>query len=260
MSQSDTWELPVTITQRQLESAFRNINELNAFTAGIMTDSSNSLEIAKEALFHACVSNFILKRHASNAKVKTINLLHDYNTATNKTLTVAAALYDADFLRYCALQMALWSKRMTTPTTNFNDAGGVSLRKHTSGEFQRVLLLDEFSKRINYNMLADVFNKEIVQMPTFNTVTSWLGQDASYSFESCSKVASGTSNESKTELGGVVGIIHDKHALGITTRRERVTTSPFNAKGEYYNYFNKAEIGYFNDLSENSVVFVLQGA
>ena len=39
---------------------------------------------------------------------------------------------------------------------------------------------------------------------------------------------------------------------------ERRSTSERNNHDEYTNYYNKANIGYFNDMSENGIVFYLE--
>ena len=42
--------------------------------------------------------------------------------------------------------------------------------------------------------------------------------------------------------------------MGVTLNERRSTTER-NNKDEYTNYYNKANIGYFNDMSENGIVF-----
>ena len=55
---------------------------------------------------------------------------------------------------------------------------------------------------------------------------------------------------------GVIAVAYDFEALGVTMK-ERRTTTERNNKDEYTNYYNKANIGYFNDMSENGIVFYL---
>lgn len=258
-NQIDTWELPLTIARRQLQSCFDSESGYNAFWAGVNTDVTTKKENAKQLMAQIALCNFIVDHVSSdnNAKVKKINLLHEYNTATNKTLTVTTALHDADFLRFAALQIQLWSDRMSMATKLFNHDG---LLKHTSKDMQRLVLISEFAKSLEYNMEADTYHNEIVKIGDHIELPSWLGQDDTFSFKSCTKVQRKQSGEEEADqtVNGVVGILHDRYALGITVLNERVTSSPYNAKGEYYNYFNKADIGYFNDQSENAVVFTME--
>ena len=45
--------------------------------------------------------------------------------------------------------------------------------------------------------------------------------------------------------------------MGVTITERRGTTQR-NNKDEYTDYFNKATYGYFNDLSENGIVFYVK--
>ena len=53
---------------------------------------------------------------------------------------------------------------------------------------------------------------------------------------------------------GIIGVIFDRDALGVSNLQRRVTTN-YNAKAEFYTNFYKFDAGYFNDLNENFVVF-----
>ena len=56
---------------------------------------------------------------------------------------------------------------------------------------------------------------------------------------------------------GILGIIFDRDALGVSNLDRRVT-SQYNAKGEFFNNWYKADAGYFNDMNENFVVFYVK--
>ena len=54
-----------------------------------------------------------------------------------------------------------------------------------------------------------------------------------------------------------MGFIFDKYALGTHRAEEETLTTPLNASGRYFNTFHFAEQLWFNDLSENGIVFCL---
>ena len=58
-------------------------------------------------------------------------------------------------------------------------------------------------------------------------------------------------------MANIVACIYDRDAMGVTIDKRR-TKSIYNPKDEYTNYFMKAEMGFYNDLSENGVVFYLE--
>ena len=55
---------------------------------------------------------------------------------------------------------------------------------------------------------------------------------------------------------GVVGIAHDIDAIGVTVWNNNIT-SQYNGRGDYTNYWINLEVGLYNDLNENGVVFQL---
>ena len=55
-------------------------------------------------------------------------------------------------------------------------------------------------------------------------------------------------------MPGVLGVIFDHDAAGITNDKRRVTSN-YNAKAEFTNMFYKQDANYFVDLNENAVVF-----
>lgn len=55
-------------------------------------------------------------------------------------------------------------------------------------------------------------------------------------------------------MTGILGVMFDRDALGVSNLNRRVTTN-YNPKAEFYTNFYKFEAGYFNDMNENFVVF-----
>ena len=50
--------------------------------------------------------------------------------------------------------------------------------------------------------------------------------------------------------------MYDRDAMGVTITKRNGTTER-NNHDEYTNYYNKATYGYFNDMSENGIVFYI---
>ena len=106
---------------------------------------------------------------------------------------------------------------------------------------------------------SDTFHDIYTKMKAGETVPYWQGSGTDYNFTSTSKInAVPSSNEDtgKTPItvNGVLAVIFDRDALGVSNLDRRVTTQ-YNAKAEFTNYFYKHDAGYFNDLNENFVVF-----
>ena len=68
-----------------------------------------------------------------------------------------------------------------------------------------------------------------------------------------------SSHGTDIQESGILAVMFDRDALGVTNLDRRVTTQ-YNAKAEFFNNFYKFEAGYFNDLNENFVVFFVKDA
>ena len=188
-------------------------------------------------------------------KAKGYNLLNMYNTETNHTLTVASALIDPDFLRYSSMMINLVSNRMAVLSRTFNDG---SIDRFTSRDMQIINILADFNSRFTSYLQADTFHKELVALPNFKAVPYWQGSGTNWSFADVSSIKVQPANsELPIQMANIVACIYDRDAMGVTIDKRR-TKSIYNPKDEYTNYFMKAEMGFYNDLSENGVVFYLE--
>ena len=68
-----------------------------------------------------------------------------------------------------------------------------------------------------------------------------------------------TAGGKDVQAGGILAVMFDRDALGVTNLDRRVTTA-YNPRGEFFTNFYKFDAGYFNDLNENFVVFYVKDA
>ena len=102
-------------------------------------------------------------------------------------------------------------------------------------------------------MNSITYHNEFVKLPKAETVPYWQAPD-DYSFEKISTINVKTSEGNTVTTSGILGVMFDHDALGVTNEDRRVTTH-YNAKAEFTNYFYKVDSNYFNDFNENMVVF-----
>ena len=93
--------------------------------------------------------------------------------------------------------------------------------------------------------------------PPCETVPYWQGSGTDYSFDSISAINVTTPEKATVNKKGILAIMFDSESVGISNLNRRVTTN-YNPKGEFYNNFFKMEVGAFNDLNENFVVFFVE--
>ena len=262
-----TFEVPVSITERQVKESFSSAAQLNGFLSMIYSAVEKSMTIKTDALIMRTINNMIGEtlfadaakfttsgktiNYGSASTVRCVNLLKLYNTAKGTTLTADKCLTDGEFIRFASYQMGLYADRLQSISTLFNVGGK---ERFTPKDALHTVLLSDFAKGAQAYLYADTYNKEQVLLPNAETVASWQGSGQDYSFAHTSAINIKTSGNHDITIGGVLGVMFDRDALGVCNLDKRVTTN-YNAKAEFFNNYYKFDAGYFNDTNENFVVF-----
>ena len=247
-----TFEVPMSFAERQVKSAFDNAAQLNSFFSMIYNAIDKSMTVKVDGLVSRTINNMIGETLVNGAgTVKAVNILKMYNQKFGTKLTANNCIYEPEFIRYASLIIGLWSDRLTKLSTLFN-VGGKD--RFTSKDLQHIVLLSEFEAYAKAYLYSDTYHKEFTALPNAEKVAYWQGSGTNYDFASTSKIHVTTSSGDEVEQSGILGIIFDRDALGVSNLDRRVTTN-YNAKGEFFNNWYKFDAGYFNDLNENFVVF-----
>lgn len=252
-----TFEVPISITERQVKESFGSAAELNGFISMLYAAVEKSMTIKTDALIMRTINNMIVETFANepqNGEARAINLLARYNTQFNKQLTAAKAIYDSDFVRFASYVIALFADRFGTISTLFNVGGKA---RFTSSDRLHIVLLSEFAKAAQTYLYSDTYHNEFVKLPNAETVPYWQGSGKTYAFADTATIKTTKTVEGtavNTTISGILGVMFDRDSLGVCNLDRRVTTS-YNAKAEFFNNFYKFDAGYFNDTNENFVVF-----
>lgn len=262
-----TFEVPVSITERQVKESFSSAAQLNGFLSMIYSAVEKSMTIKTDALIMRTINNMIGETlfadadkftpsgktisYASASTVRCVNLLYLYNQAKGTNLTADKCLTDGDFIRFASYQMGLYADRLQSISKLFNVGGK---ERFTPKDALHTVLLSDFAKGAQAYLYADTYNKEQVLLPNAETVASWQGSGKDYGFAHTSAINIKTSGNHEISIGGVLGVMFDRDALGVCNLDKRVTTN-YNAKAEFFNNYYKFDAGYFNDTNENFVVF-----
>lgn len=249
-----TFEIPISFVEEQIKSAFTSASEMSRFFAMIENRVIMKMTLCTDSMIMRTINNLIAEKFAANNNV--INLLADYNTKMGTTLTAAKALSDKEFLRYACKQINLYSDYLTRASMLFNDKGYVTF---TPKENQKIVMLSEFDKSAEVYLYSDTFHNSFVKLDGYTTVPYWQGSgtDANFDFDEISKISVKTASGTDIEKTGVIGVIFDENACAVCNENPR-TTSQYNAKGEFINYFHKWDCSYINDTNENCIVFVVE--
>lgn len=261
-----TFEVPVSITERQVKESFSSPAQLNGFLSMIYSAVEKSMTIKTDALIMRTIANMVGETlfadakafttaktlsYASASTVRCVNLLYLYNQTKGTALTADKCLTDGDFIRFASYQMGLYADRLQSISTLFNVGGK---ERFTPKDSLHTVLLSDFAKGAQAYLYADTYNKEQVLLPNAETVASWQGTGTDYGFAHTSAINIKTSGNHDIDINGVLGVMFDRDALGVCNLDKRVTTN-YNAKAEFFNNYYKFDAGYFNDTNENFVVF-----
>lgn len=240
------YQFYVTVKRNQLEEAFTSEGAMNGFIGAIYGEVQNAIELSLESLARNCINNFIGEKFKSQ---KTINLLAMYNTETGKTLTVNTCLHDKEFLAYCVSRINLYSKYMENMSTEYNDG---TQTRHTPKSLQHLRVLEDFESRLETVVQYQAFRDNYVKLNNYHTTSFWQ------SIKKPNEINVNLASDGKpAHYTGIVAVLYDRDALGLYKKDSWNSTTPFNSAGGYYNtYYHHKEL-YFNDLSENFIVFVI---
>lgn len=256
-----TFEVPLSFTELQVKQSLSSVTQLNGFISMLETAVENAITVKTENLIMKTINNMIAETlhdsgiTAENATttsdVKSVNLLYSYNKLNGTSLTAEKAIKDSNFIKYASYTISLYKDRISKISKLFNV--GKKARFTPESELHLVLLSDFANASVVY-LESDTYNNELVKLPKYETVPYWQGSGTEYEFTEVSKINVKCASGKVVEQTGIIGVMFDTNALGVSNLDKRVTTN-YNPKAEFYNNFYKVDAGYYNDLNENFVVF-----
>lgn len=258
-----TFEIPLSFTERQVKESFSNANQLNGFVSMLTTAVENAMTVKLDGLIMRTINNMIgetLKDEvltdagnvsSTKSGTRAVNLLKLFNDETGGSLTVEQSKTDPDFIKFAGYIIGLYKDRISKISTLFNVGGK---ERFTPANDLNIILLSDFESAGKVYLESNTFNNDLVSLPNVDTVPYWQGSGTDYSFSEISKIDVKLNDDSEISASGILGVMFDKEALGVSNMDRRVTTN-YNAKAEFYTNYYKVDVGFFNDLNENFVVF-----
>ena len=264
-----TFEIPMSFTEIQVKESFSSKEQLNGFISMLTTSIENSMTVKLDALIMRTINNMTAETLVAELNtagsglpavidttatgVKAVNLLKLYNETVTTQLTADTAVTDPDFIRFATYQISMYSDRMSKISTLFNVE---KAERFTPKDLQHIVLLSDFAKASETFLASNTQNAEMVALPKHETVPYWQGSGTGYSFDDVSTINVKTASKVDVNVKGILGVIFDRDALGVSNLDRRVTTN-YNPRAEFYTNFYKFDAGYYNDLSENFVLFFI---
>lgn len=274
---ANPYQKSLTIYKDQLDCAFSSPDEFASFISMIMQNASDMIEQAHEETARATIGNLIagvfgmeteVSSEAGMAKAnggrRSVNLLTLYNQETGKTLKVADVFKAENFegfVKFAFSTINTIADLMTDRNTLFSSQlTGYPILRHTPKDRMRFYLYTDLVNKINSTVYSSVFNPDFLNLVDFETVNYWQSPLSPSSVKVSPVVLKndGTLIEyNNVTMPNVFGVLFDEEAAGYTTVNQWSQPTPFNARGGYYNQFWHFTDRYWNDFTENAVVFYI---
>lgn len=266
---SSVWDYHTTIYEEQLKEAFRSEESFGRFVSGYLTEAANDVEQEKEAFNRVVLLNYLGGLYDLSMYV---DLVADFNSENNTTYTRAQVLAQPvlkDFMEFYVRTIKKYSDFLEQRTALYHAAitktvNGVTynLLRHTPKDKQRMLMLKDFWRKAETQVLSEIFNDDYLKLENFEGVDFWQAIDEPSKINITPAIID--LNDLTTQTAGsavqldyVVGALFDEDALMTNFQLESVYTTPVEARKGYRNVFTHIKRNLINDFSENGILFFL---
>ena len=252
-----TFDIPISFTQMQVKSAFNSASELNGFLSMLMNNVQNAMTVHLDGLIMKTINNMTANVLDKKQGLQVVNLLDGYNRTATTKLTAQNALQNADFIKYANLIINTYRDRISKLSTLFNQG---QKSKFTPQANQHLIVLSDLASASKVYLESETYHDDNVKISNYDVVPYWQGSGKTYSFDDVSSIDVAIKDGKSTKevkASGILGVLFDTNALGVTCQNQRVTTN-YNPRAEFYTNFTKFDAGYYNDLNENFIVFTVQ--
>ena len=253
-----------TIFRDQLNIALQNEEEFTRFYTMLVQNTMDMVEQCHENTARATICNLIggkVKGDTSNV----IHLVSEYNEVTSLELDSESVKKPENFVpfyKWAFSRIKTISGLMTERSLQYHiNVTGHNIMRHTPVQNQRLYLYTPEMNNVESSVFSSVFNEQYLKMMDYEGVNFWqsIQTPMAINVQSRYMLPSGviTPDSTGTATSNIFGILMDEEAAGITTYGARTATTPYNARGEYMNVWWHFNDRYWNDFTENAVVFLL---
>lgn len=253
-----------TIFRDQLNVALQNEAEFERFYTMLVQNTMDMIEQCHENTARATIANFIggkIKGDTNNV----IHLVTEYNNVTGLTLdsnTVKKPENFVPFYKWAFSRIKTISGLMTERSLQYHiNITGHNIMRHTPVQNQRLYLYTPEMNNVESSVFSSVFNEQYLKMMDYEGVNFWQSiktpMEINVNARYIDSTGTITTDAKGTATSNIFGILMDEEAVGVTTYGARTAVTPYNARGEYTNVWWHFNDRYWNDFTENAVVFLL---
>lgn len=259
-----TYEQAYTIFKDQFDTAFNSLDEFVRFNAMNLTERNNEKTQYEENLARGLQANLIASLIDEGDTYRVRHVLTEYNAATGLSLTATTVMQPGNFegfIRWLYAQVSNIVRMMGERSNMFQTViNSQNVLRHSSPDNIRVAMLSPFMDYINSMVLATTYHDDYMKLPTYEAISFWqsIRNPSSVSMTPVYTDTTGAvASSSAVAQTGVLGVIHDRDAIGYTITNPVSAVTPMNAKGLYWDEYYHARFKTVFDNTEKAVVLVL---
>lgn len=253
---SNAYTIPITIQRDQLKKAFENPAEMESLISGIMMYVMNSNEARREQARIGLVANLIAidtnttPATDTNTPSQYYKLCTLYNDIAGTQLTQDNCLYNEEFVRFAVSTINKVVGKTTKISESYNSNG---IKTFTRPQDRHLFINSALASANGTYVFPNAFNNsDEINLHDYIDVPYW--QDEKTPLTVTYKDLEGETQTSPP----VIAVMCDKFAIGEYVRKQDMFTTPFNARGEYWDNYLNVELKYVTCNSANSIVFTLE--
>lgn len=260
---ANAYQRHLTTYRDQLDMAFRSPDEFASFLSMMLSNVSDMIEQDHENTARATVANLVggaIDLAGSNV----IHCLTEYNAITGGTYTADTVLNPdtiAGFAKYLVSRINTIAKMLTERSNVFHQTiAGKTVMRHTPVERQKAYIYTDYLSKVYANVFSTVFNENYLKIADTEEVNFWQSIKTPGSINVTPAYTDSTSGDvvkGKAVNKPILATLFDEEAAGYTVVNQWTQNTPMNAAGGYYNTYWHFTDRYWNDFTENHVVFVL---
>ena len=263
---SNVYQKSITIFRDQLDTAFSGVNEFGEFISGVMQNISDQIEQAHEDTGRMTIANLVGGIIAAQKANQIVHLLTEYNALTGKKLT-ANTVYAPEnykpFMLWVYSRIAKASAMLTERSQLYHfNLTGKPIQRHSPVNRQRLYLYADARYQTEAQVLADTYHDNYLSFGETETVNYWQSIEFPakiqvkpvYFNEADGSIVTAAENVTQDNI---FAVIMDEEAAGMNIFNYELAATPYNARGRYTNMWWSFNERYFNDFTENAMVFLL---
>lgn len=257
-----------TQADTQMEAAFKGPEELAQFWSSFVLNLSNQIEADRRNLANNLIANHLTGMTTTSPK-SVVYLLDEYNTQQGTKLTVPDVYKESNFpgfAKYAYGRINDISRLMKERSINWHQNWTISgskydIMRHTPYDRQHLYLYSGTQSQIDARVIPEVFHDNMLKYRDAEQVTFWQNIDERETISATPIVtneAGVVSTQKKVvKLSNVFGCLLDWDTIGYTPKLSRVVPTPMNARGLYTNFWYHYGWSWYDDFTENAVLFLM---